>query len=90
MTDTLTPAERLARVTAGVVESLLAQGYPAEVSTDGTVITVGLPDPRETDQHGNRIAREGCTRCPCGAKYWEADRCVSCGGSVDQVPAADR
>jgi hypothetical protein len=23
--------------------------------------------------------REGCDRCYCGAKYWENDRCVSCG-----------
>lgn len=30
-------------------------------------------------QHGNRLAREGCTRCHCGCKYWEHDRCVDCG-----------
>jgi hypothetical protein len=31
------------------------------------------------EAHGNRLAREGVDRCPCGAKYWEHDRCVSCG-----------
>lgn len=31
------------------------------------------------DQHGNFQAREGCDRCSCGCKYWEKDRCVSCG-----------
>lgn len=37
------------------------------------------------DQHGNVIAKEGCTRCHCGSKYWEKDRCVSCGKHVNQV-----
>jgi hypothetical protein len=32
-----------------------------------------------TDNHGNKRAEEGVDRCPCGAKYWEHDRCVSCG-----------
>jgi hypothetical protein len=31
------------------------------------------------DRHGNVIAEEGCTRCACGCKYWENDRCVDCG-----------
>jgi hypothetical protein len=31
------------------------------------------------DPHFNRIAEEGVTRCPCGCKYWEHDRCVDCG-----------
>ncbi len=31
------------------------------------------------DRHGNTVAVEGCDRCRCGAKYWEHDRCVSCG-----------
>jgi hypothetical protein len=31
------------------------------------------------DKHGNRVAREGCDLCDCGAKYWEHDHCVSCG-----------
>jgi hypothetical protein len=39
----LSRAERLARATTGIVESLRAQGFPAEVSTDGTTITVGTP-----------------------------------------------
>jgi hypothetical protein len=30
------------------------------------------------DKHGNTQAKEGVDRCPCGAKYWENDRCVSC------------
>lgn len=37
------------------------------------------PAPGRPDRHGNRIAREGCTRCPCGSKYWENDACVDCG-----------
>lgn len=36
------------------------------------------------DKHGNVIAIEGCTRCHCGAKYWENDKCVSCGGGVEK------
>lgn len=35
-----------------------------------------------TDRHGNTIAIEGCTRCLCGCKYWENDRCIDCGGHV--------
>jgi hypothetical protein len=31
------------------------------------------------DQHGNRTAREGVSRCECGCKYWEKDRCTDCG-----------
>lgn len=31
------------------------------------------------DGFGNRRAQEGVDRCPCGAKYWENDTCVSCG-----------
>ena len=27
---------------------------------------------------GNRFAKEGCTRCECGSKYWENDICHSC------------
>ena len=34
------------------------------------------------DTHGNMIAVEGCTRCICGAKYWEFDICHSCGKSL--------
>lgn len=37
------------------------------------------------DQHGNLVAQEGCTRCVCGAKYWERDVCVSCGSPVLKV-----
>lgn len=29
--------------------------------------------------HNNTVAVEGCTRCVCGCKYWENDRCVDCG-----------
>lgn len=35
-----------------------------------------------SDKHGNLIAQEGCTRCACGCKYWENDRCIDCGESV--------
>lgn len=35
------------------------------------------------DRHGNRVAREGVDRCPCGCKYWEHDRCVDCGAEVE-------
>jgi hypothetical protein len=84
MTD-LTPAQRLARATTGIVEALRAQGYPAEVSMDGTVIRVGLPD-----RMGNVEAREGCSRCPCGCKYWERDRCIDCGASIESVPTDQR
>jgi len=31
------------------------------------------------DMHGNVVAEEGCTRCACGCKYWEGDRCIDCG-----------
>ena len=31
------------------------------------------------DVHGNMVAREGCTRCFCGCKYWENDKCIDCG-----------
>lgn len=43
-----------------------------------------------TDQHGNVLAREGCDRCPCGAKYWENDTCVSCGSPFSQTLGHDR
>lgn len=33
----------------------------------------------KSDNHGNVIAREGATRCACGCKYWENDRCIDCG-----------
>jgi hypothetical protein len=35
------------------------------------------------DEWGNFLAREGCDRCDCGAKYWENDTCTSCGGAWD-------
>jgi hypothetical protein len=31
------------------------------------------------DRHGNVTATEGCSRCDCGCKYWENDRCIDCG-----------
>ena len=31
------------------------------------------------DEHGNFVAQEGCTRCECGCKYWEHDKCIDCG-----------
>lgn len=37
------------------------------------------------DKHGNLQAQEGCDRCGCGAKYWENDRCVSCGEAFQPV-----
>lgn len=45
--------------------------------------------PRLPDQHGNRVAREGCDRCACGSKYWENDRCIDCGAAA-APPAAQR
>jgi hypothetical protein len=47
------------------------------------------PDAPPADQHGNRIAREGCDRCACGSKYWENDRCVDCRAHVT-APGVDR
>lgn len=44
---------------------------------------------RTADKHGNVIAQEGVTRCPCGAKYWENDKCVSCGAAVQQTPLVE-
>lgn len=41
----------------------------------------------QADKHGNRLAREGCDRCACGCKYWESDRCVSCGAAFTGAPA---
>jgi hypothetical protein len=44
----------------------------------------------KADKHGNQQAREGCDRCPCGAKYWENDVCVSCGAPFKtELPATD-
>ena len=37
------------------------------------------------DQHGNRVAEEGVTRCLCGCKYWENDVCIDCGMDADVV-----
>lgn len=39
------------------------------------------------DLHGNVLATEGCSRCACGCKYWEHDRCIDCGAGF--VPEAD-
>ena len=33
--------------------------------------------------HGNTIARDGVDRCDCGCKYWENDRCIDCGASIE-------
>lgn len=38
----------------------------------------------------NTIAREGVDRCPCGAKYWEGDRCVDCGTHVTLLALVTR
>jgi ribosomal protein L32 len=38
---------------------------------------------KHRNTHGNLQAREGVDRCPCGAKYWEHDVCVSCGSKFD-------
>jgi len=37
------------------------------------------------DVHGNINAEEGVSRCTCGSKYWENDRCIDCGTSVEVV-----
>jgi len=29
----------------------------------------------------NTLASEGCTRCWCGCKYWENDKCIDCHSS---------
>ena len=34
---------------------------------------------KDTDSYGNMVAEHGCTRCACGNKYWEFDKCTSCG-----------
>ncbi len=47
---------------------------------------------RETcDQHDDFVAKhepvelpeEGMTRCYCGAKYWDGNKCHSCGATWD-------
>lgn len=30
-------------------------------------------------QHDPNTPEEGCTRCDCGSKYWDGNRCHSCG-----------
>lgn len=42
---------------------------------------------RHADAHGNHEATEGCTRCWCGCKYWENDRCTDCDAPFN--PAMD-
>lgn len=37
------------------------------------------------DQHGNVVAEEGVTRCVCGCKYWENDKCVDCGMTPERL-----
>lgn len=44
----------------------------------------------KTDKHDNSVAIEGVTRCPCGVKYWESDKCVDCGAAPDLQVAEDR
>lgn len=39
---------------------------------------------KRPDQHGNRRATEGCSRCECGCKYWEHDVCIDCGTRYDK------
>src|SRR5262245_3170346 len=33
--------------------------------------------------NSNQTATEGCSRCECGCKYWEGDRCIDCGTKHD-------
>ena len=33
----------------------------------------------------NKSATEGCSRCECGCKYWEGDRCIDCGTVHDSA-----
>jgi hypothetical protein len=42
------------------------------------------------DKHENQIAAEGCDRCFCGCKYWEADRCIDCGTHILSVLNAEQ
>ena len=39
--------------------------------------------PLAADRDGNVLAEEGVTRCACGCKYWEHDRCIDCGLHAD-------
>lgn len=42
------------------------------------------------DVHGNVVAIDGATRCWCGSKYWERDRCIDCGAVPYTDPYPDR
>lgn len=39
----------------------------------------------QRDANGNVAAQDGIDRCACGCKYWEHDRCVDCGDTVDHA-----
>lgn len=36
-----------------------------------------------------KLPQEGCTRCHCGAKYWDGDICHSCGTKWDGFDYTD-
>lgn len=83
------------RITAGYLDraetALRDAGLPVRrgrswvAVPDATQPTTAVPD-----RHGNVVAEEGCTRCACGSKYWEADRCVDCGAPASTAPRAGR
>ena len=44
---------------------------------------------QQADEHGNVIAREGIDRCECGSKYWENDKCHSCGADISKAEKSE-
>ena len=49
----------------------------------GWIYEPGTGRRKWADEHGNTVAREGCSRCDCGCKYWENDRCIDCGAKYE-------
>lgn len=64
----------------GSITALVREGLRASLAPLGLASAV---EPT-ADKHGNVVAIEGCTRCACGAKYWERDLCASCKAPVDK------
>lgn len=55
--------------------------YRADGMGDMWDTTIATP----ADKHGNLVAEEGVSRCSCGSKYWENDKCVDCKFPADQL-----
>jgi len=53
----------------------------ADMDANGFVVRCSI----KGDQNGNINAVEGVDRCQCGCKYWENDKCVSCGTLIEIV-----